>query len=131
MTGKDELSREEIDAARRMMDAVNLHVQASRASGREEPGFVAIKLSDGSSTDGVLYDNRRDAVRHNIHDRAACYVKVGKMSMTFKEAVVVLLMNRKAYSNGVVFAEEAPQHLQLTELMKPYLGRSLRELGNG
>jgi len=121
-------TQEEVDAARYLMDAVNIHVQASRASGRENPGYVAIRLSDGKSPTGDLYDNRRDAIRHNLHDANLFYVKVGKDTMAFREALVVLQMNRMARKNGVVFANEEVVTPQLTELMKPFIGRTLRGL---
>ena|SRR6266545_3918725 len=125
------VTQEEIDAARYLMDAVNLHVQASRAAGRETPGFVAIRLSDGKSPTGDLYDNRLDAIRHNLHDANIFYVKVGKMTMSFREALIVLQMNRMARANGVVFANEAVVAPQLTELMRPFIGRTLRGLDRG
>lgn len=104
------------DAARRMMDAVNLHIVAAWASGRDRPGYVAIRLADGRSPDGVLYDTRRDAVRHQ-QDRAMFYVKVGRMSMGAAEAVTTLRFARMALKAGVVFAEEEPVLPQLSELI--------------
>jgi len=124
-------TQEESDAAKYLMDAVNIHVQASRASGRTVPGYVAVRLSDGKSPTGVLYDNRRDAIRHNLHDANMFYVKVGKATMSFREALIVLQMNRMARKNGVVFANEEVVAPQLTELMRPFIGRTLRGLNGG
>lgn len=104
------------DAARRMMDAVNLHTLASIADGRDRPGYVAIRLEDGRSPDGVLYDTRKDAARHQS-DPKNFYVKVGKMSMSAREAVVALKFARMALSAGIVFAEEDPQLPQLSEFI--------------
>lgn len=104
------------DAARRMADAVNLHMLAMVAENRDRPGYVAIRLEDGRSPDGVLYDTRKDAARHQP-DPKNFYVKVGKMSMGAKEAVTVLKFARMALQSGIVFAEEDPQVPQLSEYM--------------
>lgn len=122
------LKQEEIDAAKRLMDAVNLHVQANMASGRDTPGYVAIRLGDGRSPDGILYDNRRDATRHNRWTRDIAFIRVGKDTMPFKEAVIVLQMHRRAYVNGVVFTEEEIVVPQMTELMQPFIPRTLEGL---
>lgn len=87
------------DAARRMSDAVNLHVQALgvQASGR----WVAIRLSDGGS-DGVLYDYRRDAILHQLHEKLCCYVRIppfGQM-MSTREAESYLTLHRSMYDAG-------------------------------
>jgi hypothetical protein len=103
------------DAARRMMDAHNLHMLAMVAENRDRPGYVAIRLEDGRSPDGVLYDTRKDAARHQS-DPKNFYVKVGKMSMSSREAVAVLKFARQALAAGVVFAEEEPILPQLSEL---------------
>ena len=103
------------DAARRLADSVNLHTLAMLAENRDRPGFVAIRLEDGRSPDGVLYDSRRDAVRHQS-DPKMFYVKVGKMSMSATEAVTVLKFARMALKAGIVFADEDPQVPQLSEL---------------
>ena len=49
------------DEAKRLANAINLHIhaQGSEAFGR----IIAFRLDDGSS-DGALYDNRDDAIRH-------------------------------------------------------------------
>jgi hypothetical protein len=128
MTGNEHITQEEIDAARHLADAVNLHVQATLAENRDRPGYVAIRLSDGKSPDGVLYDSRRDAARHHMYEPATMFVKVGKETMPFREALIVLQMNRRAFKNGVVFSEEEVVTPHLTELLLPYLGRTLRGL---
>lgn len=112
----DDVDMETWDSARRMMDAVNLHVLAMTESGRDRPGFVAIRLSDGRSPDGVLYDSRRECVRYQPNnDVFPCQVE--KMNMSAKEAVTVLKFARMAFRNGVIFAEEAPILPQLSELV--------------
>jgi hypothetical protein len=101
-----EATPEDHDAAKRLADAVNLHVSVQRAELRDRPGYVAIRLSDGRSPDGVLYDTRRDAARHHLHDLNVFYVRVGRDSMGESEALIVLKFNRQARSNGVIFSEE-------------------------
>lgn len=129
-----EVTRAELDAAKRLAEAVNLHVNALsvEGSGRERPGFVAIRLEDGRPNEesNPLYDSRADATRHNRSNPAVCYVKVGRETMPISEAVIVLQMNRMAYQRGVVFSEEEVIVPQLSELMKPFIPRTLRGLGN-
>ena len=61
------------DAARRAADQINLHVSAlGHESFRK---YVAIRLSDGGS-DGVLYDTRRDAIRHQLHEQQCAYFRI-------------------------------------------------------
>lgn len=115
-TKPDGVSMEDWDAARRMMDAVNLHVMAMQEQNRDRPGYVVIRLEDGRSPDGVVYDTRKDAARHQS-DPKNFYVKVGKMSMSAMEAYTVLRFARMALKNGVVFAEEEPVIPQLSEFI--------------
>jgi hypothetical protein len=85
------------DAARRMADQVNRHIEAQGflAHGR----WAAIRLADGGS-DGVLYDRRADAVRHQRDERYCTYVQVPPNSMTPREAEAVLRFTRFAYDHG-------------------------------
>jgi hypothetical protein len=115
-----EITTAESDAAKYMMDAVNIHVQASRANGREKPGWVAIRLHDGKSPTGDLYDNQKDAARFNGNDSNIFYLKVGKDTMGFREALTVLRLNRQARKNGVVFTRET--------VVTPMLSENLRGL---
>jgi hypothetical protein len=119
MTGIErppEATPEDLDAAKRLAEAVNLHVSVQRAELRDRPGYVAVRLSDGRSPDGVLYDTRRDAARHHLHDLNIFFVRVGRDSMSPNEALVVLKFNRQARANGVIFSEEevvTPNRLEL------------------
>jgi len=118
-----EVTREESDAAKYLMDAVNIHVQASRASGREKPGWVAIRLSDGKSPTGDLYDTQPDAARFNLYDSNVFFLKVGKDTMGFREALLMLRVNRQARKNGVVFTRET--------VVPPMLSEDLNKLLRG
>lgn len=84
------------DEARRASDAVNLALVANaEASGR----WIAIRLSDGGS-DGVLYDRKADAVRHQLHETQCAYVKIPPTGMTPRQAAVFLTFNRQLYAAG-------------------------------
>jgi hypothetical protein len=123
LKGLELATQEEKDAVRHLCDAVNLHVdaQGSDAYGK----YVAIRLSDGKSPDNALYDTRRDAVRHNIHDPWCFYVKIRPGGIQPREAWVVLGYARQAKENGAVFQNEEPIVPMLTELAAPWLGRQM------
>lgn len=120
-----EATEEEWTAAQRMAEAVNLHVAVHNAElgeGRDRPGYVAIRLEDGRSPDGVLYDTRADAARHQRDDPWCFYVKVGRSAMPVREAWVVLNYARQAKKNGVIFSEEEvilPHRLELARALIP------------
>lgn len=80
------------DEARRAADTLNLHV-AGGAGGR----WVAIRLSDGGS-DGVTYDTRAEAIRHQLHESQCAYMRVS--SATPAETATFLAYNRQAYDAG-------------------------------
>jgi hypothetical protein len=123
-----EISQEVQDAANRMCDAVNIHVLANNEIGRTSPGFVAIDLETGKSLDGVLYDNRADATRHNRNRTGVAFIMVGRKSMPLNEAIIVLQTNRKAAKNGVMFTEEQVIVPHLTELLDGYIPNTLKGL---
>jgi hypothetical protein len=84
------------DAARRCSDIVNTHLVANRANAGK---WVAIRLSDGGS-DGVLYDTRPDAIRHQLHETQCAYVCIPPTGMPPKDAEAFLAFNRKLYDAG-------------------------------
>jgi hypothetical protein len=125
-------TEEEQSSAERLREAVNLHVMALAAegTGRDRPGYVALHLSDGrpADTSNPLYDSRADATRHHKFTPGIFFVKVGRETMPLNEALIVLQMNRMAFQRGVVFTEEEVITPQLTELMTPFIPRTLRGL---
>lgn len=125
-----QVTQEEWDAARRMSEAVNLHVLADRETReqRSVPPFIAIDLEDGRCPDGTLYDSRADAARHQKSDNRF-YVKIGPATMSDREALVCLMYARRAYKAGHVFAEEEPIMPQRLELAAPFIPRTLRGIG--
>lgn len=121
-------TQEEWDSAARLRDAVNVHIDAigSEAAGK----YVAVRLADGRS-DGVLYDTRRDAARHQP-DPWCFYVKVNPGGMQLREAWTVLCYARQARKNaGVVFSEEEAVLPQRLELAGPWLARQRALLMRG
>lgn len=108
-----EATKDEWDAAQRMVDAMALHLGAvgDDAHGK----YLAVRLADGRS-DGNLYDTRRDAARHQINDPWCFYLKVCVGGIPVREAWTVLMYARQAKQRGVVFSEEEvilPQRLEL------------------
>lgn len=88
------------DAARRLSDAVNLHVAVGGNTGR----WLAARLSDGG-TDGTLYDTRRDAIEHQLHESLCCYVKIPVDGMPPRAAEAFLRIHRQAYDAGLRFTD--------------------------
>lgn len=86
------------DAARRMSDLISLAITAQ--------GFgvfgkwMAFRLSDGGG-DGVTYDRKADAVRHQLHEFLCCYVKVPPTGMTPRQCQNFLHFNRQLYDAGM------------------------------
>jgi hypothetical protein len=126
-----ELTQEETDAAKRMADAVNLHVHARLESGSGDAGYVAIRLSDGRSPDGEFFPDRKSVFRDHPHERNIFAVKIGVETMPEREAVIVLQMARMAYKRGVIFSEEEVVTPHLSEQMLGLLPRTLGALKNG
>lgn len=91
------------DAAKRIADQYNLHrIGAEYDSiGR----WIAARLTDGTS-DGVLYDTKADAVRHQHHDENYyTFIRINPTSMNACEAAVMLKTARTLYDNGLRLAD--------------------------
>lgn len=69
-----------------------------------EGKWVAIRLADGGS-DGVLYDTRRDAIAHQMHERQCAYVRVPSDDMSPKSAQVFLDFTRQCYDANIPMAD--------------------------
>jgi hypothetical protein len=82
------------DDARRAADIINMHIMLKKS------GWVAIRLSDGGS-DGVVYDQRADAVRHQLHENQCAYFQLPLIPVTPWECDVFLRYNRQLYDNGM------------------------------
>lgn len=92
------------DAAKRVADYYNLHYVA--LGGWDAVGkWIACALNDGSS-DGVLYDNRRDAVRHQHHNEDwFTFIKIVPHSMRVCEAEVMLKTARSLADKGLKMSD--------------------------
>jgi hypothetical protein len=87
------------DDARRAAEQVNLHLLADRE--RAVHSWVAIRLSDGGS-DGVLYDEREDAIKHQLHEQQCMYIKIPPDGIfTPKIAARFLTIHRQLYDAGM------------------------------
>ncbi|MFG2848499.1 hypothetical protein ACGF12_35870 [Kitasatospora sp. NPDC048296] len=95
----DKVTPEEWDTARRVSDAVNLHIAATP----DARGFVACRMDDGRSN-GDLYDTRRDAVRHHMkagQESNYLYIKVVPGGITPRSAWVMVVAFRKLRDAGI------------------------------
>lgn len=121
-------TKEERDAVKRLCDAVNIHIdaQGSEAFGK----YVAIRLADGSSPDGTLYDTRADAARVQP-DPWCFYVKVSPGGIQENEAWVVLGYARQARDAGTIFQNEEPVVPMLLEHGGSWLTRQATALALG
>lgn len=89
-----------IDAGKRASDCVNMH----RTFGdwdEIQTKWLAFKLEDGSS-DGVLYDSKKDAVKHQFHEQLCAYVCFKNLvaGSTPDEMTIFLQFTRNAYKAG-------------------------------
>lgn len=87
------------DAARRSSDAVRAHIAEGQA-GR----WVALRLSDGGS-DGIAYDTRQNAIRHQLHETQCAYVKVPMDDLSPRAAAALLRTHRAVYDAGLTLAD--------------------------
>jgi hypothetical protein len=91
------------DAARHCADAVNIHVTVHGAFGAIGK-WVAVRLADGKS-DGMLYDTKGDAVKHQLHEMMCAYVCITPGGMTPADAESYLRTHRKLYEAGYRLAD--------------------------
>lgn len=76
-----------LDPAKKCADAMNEAMMAG------VPGWVAIKLSDGTS-DGRVYEDRADAIRFQLHERQCMYLQVQRLPMPIPDAAHLLKVHR-------------------------------------
>lgn len=106
------------DAANRMSDAIRIHILAGK-SGR----WVAFRLSDGSS-DGVAYERRSDAVRHQLHETQCAYIKVPHDDCPPAHAERLLALHRTVYDSGLRFTDPDDPR----EIIMPYTREDIARL---
>lgn len=93
--------------------------------------WVAIRLQDGGS-DHVLYDERIDAVEHQLHEQLCAYVRIPPTGLKVCGAEAFLTFHRKAYAGGMRLVD--PEHKQGGRQVIPRLtnqdqARQLHALG--
>lgn len=89
------------DAAKRAYDIVRAYAVFVPWDTRVR-SFVALRLEDGGS-DGVLYESKREAVRHQPHETMCAYFSYRNAPNGFanaREAQVYLDWHRAAYNRG-------------------------------
>lgn len=88
------------DAAKRASDIVNSY-RVFHEWDDLKTKWVAIRLSDGGH-DGVLYDSKRDAVKHQMNEQQCAYVSFMNLAggASAKEMAIFLQFNRDAYDRG-------------------------------
>jgi len=92
------------DAAKRISDACTLHWVALHWDCTRY--WVAFKLEDGRSPDNnTLYDNKRDAIRHQMDEFLCLYIKLHPGGINVCEAEAALKFHRQAYLNGYRLAD--------------------------
>lgn len=97
--------------AQRASDVVNGHLAAH---GMEAVGkWVAIRLSDGGS-DGILYENKSEAIRFQLHEKQCVYTQLLPEGMSVRAAQSFINVHRQFYDAGMNMADpdrqvEVPQ----------------------
>lgn len=96
------------DAAKRVADIYSLHRIADPYA---NIGFwIACALADGQS-DMVLYETKRDAIKHQHHnENMYTYIQIVPSTMTPCEAEVMLKVARMAYDNGMRITDGLSRH---------------------
>lgn len=87
------------DAARRISDAVTLHLLADGDGNFGK--WLAFRLTDGTS-DGVVYDTPVDAADHQLHYKQCAYIQIHRGGLSAKGAQVMLTYYRTVYDAGNV-----------------------------
>ena len=101
MSYSNDLTKELLDAGKRASDILNVYIVHMRWDDIKTR-FVAIRLSDGGS-DGVIYDNKRDAINHQLHEQQCAYVCFNELraGASARDMAIYIKFNRDAYANGM------------------------------
>jgi hypothetical protein len=113
------------DAAKRMADAVNMHVFLG-----ESGKWCAFALADGRSPDNTAYDTRLEAVMYQKWDRDNfVYIQITPDGMQPKAAMAFLTYARQLHDRG--FRLPDPEHMDKIPTMpltKPDQREQIRAL---
>jgi len=98
-------TNEDLDSAKRLSGIVNSMVVIHPLEAIIN-SWIAVRLSDGG-TDGVLYDSRLEAVKHQAHETQCAYLSLrsSPAGMPVNEAYAYLKFHRYAYDAGYVFTD--------------------------
>lgn len=108
------------DAAKRAHDTVNSYASYIPWDQRLR-SWVAIRLADGGS-DGVLYESRQAAIRHQAHEQQCAYFSYRNAPNGFssvKDAQLYLDYHRMAYDGGFRLPDPDEKENQAVELIMP------------
>lgn len=99
---EENLTMAELDAGKRASDHINgLLTFYGYEQLRDK--CIAIRLSDGDY-DGTVYDNRDDAIRHQLHEQQCYYVYfrgLGPAGSKPLDMAILLEFQRRAYAAGM------------------------------
>jgi hypothetical protein len=116
-----QVTPEEWDVARRVSDAMNLHLHVNPSA----RGWIACRMDDGRSN-GDLYEKRSDAVRHHMkagEESFYFYLKVHPGGMAPKEAWVMVVYFRSLRDKGIRPDHEEVVMPHRAELLAPVAPR--------
>jgi hypothetical protein len=114
-----------LDAAKRASDTINSHLALYRPWYLRDK-WMAFSLADCRS-DNVLYDSKRDAIRHQSDEFLCFYVSFRNcpMGTNPREVATWLVMHRQAYDKGYRFVDPDDQNggpeVLLTTPLRDYL----------
>jgi len=105
MAYSDDLPQALLDKGKRASDIVNTYISGMPFD-EIKTKYIAIRLSDGGS-DGVLYDTKQDAVKHQVHEMQCAYVCLNNLraGSTPRDMAIFIKFNRDAYYKGFRLAD--------------------------
>jgi hypothetical protein len=112
------------DIGKRVSETISLHILGGSVG-----KWAAFRLLDGSS-DGIPYDTRRDAIRHQLHESLCCYVKIPPDGMPSLDAVRFILVNRTIYNAGFRLTDPDDEREAIPPMTDEEITRILIERGD-
>jgi hypothetical protein len=102
------------DAAKRCSDHCNAVAIIENEAKNYNERWVAIRLVDGGS-DGVTYDSRAAAVKHQSDEFLCAYILVPPTGMAPREAEIFMAYHRKLYDAGFRLPDPASVIMPITD----------------
>lgn len=121
-TYSEDLTQADADRGRRASDIINGLIVAHPWDDIKNT-FVAINLEDGSS-DGVLYESKADAVKHQNFEQQCAYVSFRNLmaGSSPKDMAIYLKFNADAYQAGMRLVDPDNQKAPVQDLLIPSAG---------